>query len=122
MQSDDPLQFIRLEQSLTHWPMPEALEEALAAFGRSLVTGDLATAGRWLAEAGDVRAAAEVARIEPASHRVVAFARIGKKRMIKIRLEGRAGTATVLTRWAATEDGWRAEFVDLAGIDLARPA
>jgi hypothetical protein len=123
MLNDDPQQFIRLEQSLTRWPMPEALERALDAFGQALVEGDDAGVTRWLAgTGGDADIAAPLRRLEPQSHRVVAFARIGQKRMIKIRLDGRAGTATLLSRWTPTEAGWRAELVDLAGVDPARPA
>ena len=46
---DDPQQFIRLEQSPTRWPVPEALGGALAGFGAALVARDAAGLARWLA-------------------------------------------------------------------------
>jgi hypothetical protein len=125
--NDDPRQFIRLEQSLTHWPMPEALDEALRAFGDALVARDAARAERWLAPglAGDGDAGIRLAGLAPASHRLVAFAKIGDKRLVKIRLEGgRVGrdALTLLTRWTPGPDGWRVEVVDALGVDLLRPA
>jgi rubrerythrin len=47
--------------------------------------------------------------------------------LIKIRLEGvraagLSGAVTLLTRWALTADGWRAEAVDAVGLDLLPPA
>ena len=32
------------------------------------------------------------------------------------------GAVTLLTRWAPTADGWRAEAVDAVGLDLLPPA
>jgi hypothetical protein len=127
--NDDPSQFIRLEQSPTHWPVPEALEGALAGFGAALVARDAAGLGRWLSSellvAGSP--AARLAGLGPATHHVVAFAKIGDKRAVKIRLEGvraagLSGAVTLLTRWAPTADGWRAEAVDAVGLDLLPPA
>ena len=127
--NDDPSQFIRLEQSPTHWPIPEALEGALAGFGAALVARDAAGLGCWLASellaAGSP--AARLAGLGPETHRVVAFAKIGDKRAVKIRLEGvraagLSGAVTLLTRWAPTADGWRAEAVDAVGLDLLPPA
>jgi len=121
--NDDPRQYIRLEQSLTHWPMPEALEAALADFGAALVARDAARLGRWLAP--DILAegwAGRLASLGPETHRVVAFAKIGDKRVVKIRLEGvhtagLSGAVTLLSRWALEAEGWRAEEVDAVGLD-----
>jgi hypothetical protein len=127
--NDDPHQFIRLEQSPTHWPMPAALEGALTAFGAALVARDAAGLERWLAPellaAGSP--AARLAGLGPETHRVVAFAKIGEKRAVKIRLEGvrtagLSGAVTLLTRWAPTADGWCAEAVDAVGLDPLPPA
>jgi hypothetical protein len=121
--NDDPRQFIRLERSLTHWPMPETLEGALADFGAALVARDPARIERWLAS--EVLAdgwGPRLASLGPGAHEVVAFAKIGDKRVVKIRLEGvRAagarGAATLLARWAPAAGGWRAEMVDAVGLD-----
>src|SRR5262245_41591641 len=51
--SDDARQFIRLEQSPTRWPVPEALARALDGLGRALVAGDAVDVGRWLAPGVD---------------------------------------------------------------------
>jgi hypothetical protein len=53
---------------------------------------------------------------------VVAFAKIGQKRVVKIHLEGAGGAATLITRWVPAEDGWRAEALEMTAVDLARPA
>lgn len=117
--NDDARQFVRLERSLTHWPMPGALEEALRAFGEAVVARDPARVERWLTP-GD-RMAGRLAELGARSHRVVAFAKIGQKRVVKIRLEGPGDALTLVTRWAPTADGWRAEAVDAIGADVARP-
>jgi len=124
MLSDDAGQLIRLEQSVTRWPMPEALESALRDFGDALVARDIAGVSRWLtpASAGPGGADAELATLGLLSHRVVAFARIGRKRVVKLRLEGRAGAGTLVTRWMSTPEGWRAEWLDTVSVDIARPA
>ena len=121
--NDDPRQFIRLERSLTRWPMPEALEGALADFGAALVARDPARLERWLAP--EILAdgwAPRLAGLGPEAHQVVAFAKIGDKRVVKIRLEGvRAagarGAVTLLARWAPAAGEWRAEMVDAVGLD-----
>jgi hypothetical protein len=127
--NDDPQQFIRLEQSPTRWSVPEALEGALAGFGAALVDRDATGIGRWLASellaAGSP--AARLVGLAPETHRVVAFAKIGDKRLVKIRLEGvraagLSGAVTLLTRWALTADGWRTEAIDAVGLDLLPPA
>lgn len=123
--NDDPQQFIRLEQSLTHWPMPEALEHALSAFGAALVAADGRAIAGWLAPEVASEALGRLTSVHPARHSVVAFAKIGERRVAKIRLEdvrepAPGGTLTLLTRWAPTADGWRAEAIDIAGFDAVR--
>ena len=122
--NDDAREFIRLEQSLTHWPMPDALRIALQTLGDALVAGDAEAVKRWLVPgwAGDGGVEPALARVEPREHRVVAFAKIGQKRVVKIRLEGAGGAATLITRWAPAEGGWRAEVLEVSAVDLARPA
>jgi len=121
--NDDPRQYIRLERSLTHWPMPEALEGALADFGAALVARDPARLEPWLAP--EILAngwASRLAALGPEAHRVVAFAKIGDKRVVKLRLEGvrargASGAVTLLARWAPAAGGWCAEMVDVVGLD-----
>jgi hypothetical protein len=108
--------------------MPEALEGALEGFGAALVARDAARLGRWLGPelvaAGSP--AERLAGVGPETHRVVAFAKIGDKRMVKMRIEGvrragLSGAVTVLMRWAPTADGWQAEAVDVVGLDPLPP-
>jgi hypothetical protein len=46
----------------------------------------------------------------------VAFTKIGRQRLIKLRLDGPGGSVTVSSRWVPTETGWRAAAVDLVRL------
>ena len=125
--NDDPRQFIRLEQSLD--PLADARGARGGARARSAPRWSRATrpdVERWLAPALPRRRAAggRLAGLAPASHRVVAFAKIGDKRAGQDPARGRRapadGAATLLTRWAPRPDGWRVEVVDALGVDLLR--
>jgi hypothetical protein len=125
--NDDARQFIRLEQSPTRWPMPDALASALAAFGAALVARDAAGIERWFAPAieNPHGVAALLAGIGADRHDVTAFAKIGIKRLVKIRFAGgRAGAdgLALLTRWTPDGDDWRLELVDAPGVDLSQIA
>jgi hypothetical protein len=122
--SDDAREFIRLERSATRWPMAEDLARAIQALGDALVARDPAGVGRWLVPGAAWReeAAAPLTGLGLSAHRVVAFAKVGEHRLAKLRLDGSAGTATVLTRWIAAGDGWRAAALDVSGVELVRPA
>jgi len=124
MLNDDAHQFVRLERPLSRWPMPEALEDAVRAFADALLSGDTEAARQWLTSTADLHegAATALAQLSPQAHRVVALARIGQKRAVKIRIEGRAGAAMLLTRWSSTDGGWRAELLELARVDPALTA
>lgn len=108
--SDDAREFIRLEQSAGAWPIPDELTAALGALGDALVTGDLAAARRWLAPEAAPGAELQVRlrEVGPASHRLVACARVGRQRLVKLRLEGACEALTLLTRWVPAASGWRA--------------
>jgi hypothetical protein len=125
--SDDPRQFIRLEQSPTRWAMPGALARALQAFGDGLVARDVTAIERWLAPALEHRAriAALLAAVGVDGHEATAFAKIGAKRLVKLRVAGGgAGSdgVALLTRWTPDGDDWRIELVDAPGIDLSQLA
>jgi hypothetical protein len=124
MLNDDAHQFIRLERPVTRWPMPEALDDAVRALADALLSGNVEAARRWLTSTADVDdgVATALAQLAPQAHHVVALARIGQKRAVKIRIEGRVGAATLLTRWASTDGGWRAELLELARVDPALTA
>ena len=88
--SDDAREFIRLEQSTGAWPIAAELIEALDRFGDALVAGDLEAARGWLdpslAPGPDLEGRLLAAR--GGRHRVVAFARVGAQRLVKLRVDG----------------------------------
>jgi hypothetical protein len=122
--SDDAEELIRLERSLSRWPMPDALRSAVRAFGDALLAGDTAAARRWLVPGlpWDGGLAADFPRLELRAHRPVAFAKIGQHRLVKLRLEGAGGAAALTMRWVPVDDGWRVAALEVGAVDLARPA
>jgi hypothetical protein len=124
MLNDDAREFIRLEQSIKPWPIDAGMHAAIAGLGEALAGQDPAAVRRWLAQDAiwDPEVHAGLARLGSRRHRLVAFAHVGRQRMVKIRLEGAAGAATVLARFIPGVEGWRAAVLDVAAIDLARPA
>lgn len=109
-------EFVRLERLGGQWPLPDDLRRAVQTAAAALMAGDVAGAARWLAPGGgaspDVGAA--LAQVRPVDSRIVACARIGAHRAVKVRLDGPGGSIALATRWTETADGWRATFVDLA--------
>jgi hypothetical protein len=41
---------------------------------------------------------------------------------VKLRLDGPSSSATVLTRWTSSPEGWRIAALDVVGRDAVRPA
>ena len=122
--SDDAAEFIRLEQSTGTWPIAPALAQALAAFGDALVAGDVAGARRWLAPEVEVGADLE-ARLREAhgtGHSIVACARLGEQRLVKLRLESSHGGLTLLLRWVPTGPDWRVVVLEAVSAPTASPA
>jgi hypothetical protein len=122
--SDDAREFIRLEKATAEWPIPEDLEEAQRSFAAALVAGDDAILARWLLPGLELEATAwSLLRGTPYSrHLTVAFARLGHHRLVKTRLDGPSGSATVLARWTSSPGGWRVAALDVTGRDAVRPA
>jgi len=123
-ESAEAREFIRLETAATRWPIPDELMEALRGLGDALVTGDFARAERWLGEDavsdGEIRSA--LSKDCYATSRLVACARVGAKRVIKLRLEGAKTSLLLATRWASGSGGWRAEAIEVLGVSATRPA
>lgn len=117
-------EFVQLESLGGRWPIPAELEAAVTSVGAAMVAGDAAGAERWLApdaSSGDeLREAA--ARGGLGSARVVACARIGAHRAVKLRLDGPGVSLVLLGRWAPGPDGWRMVLAEVTRTDLARPA
>jgi hypothetical protein len=122
--SDDAQEFIRLEKATGAWPIPAELEKAQRAFAEALVAGDAAAVARLLLPGLELETTAwTVLRGTSYSHHVtVAFARLGHQRLVKTRLDGPSGTATVLARWTSSAEGWRIAALDIVGRDAVRPA
>jgi hypothetical protein len=122
--SDDAAEFIRLEQSTGTWPIAPALAEALDALGDALSAGDVAAARRWLAP--EVALAADLetqlGRIQGGRHSIVACARVGEQRLVKIRLDGAHDGVTLLLRWVPTGSGWRVAVLEAVSAPAASPA
>jgi len=122
--SDDARQFIRLEQATGAWPIPADLDKAQHAFADALVLGDDAALSRLLVPglALDATVPALLRGASYSHYATVAFARLGHQRLVKTRLDGPAGSATVLARWISAADGWRIAALDVVGRDAVRPA
>jgi hypothetical protein len=121
--SDDGREFIRLEQSGAPWALAEDLESAALSLADALAAGDRQGALRWLLSdttlIEPITAALGSARVS--GRRVVAVAKIGRQRIVKLRLESAGSTVTLSSRWVPVADGWRAAELDLVGPDLVRP-
>jgi len=100
--SDDAREFIRLERVQTRWPIPEDLEGAIRTLGDAVL------------------AALKAGRL--ASHRAVAFVKLGRHRIVKYRLEGGGGAVTLNARWEQGAEGWRVGAVDVVKIEQTQPA
>jgi len=122
--SDDAVEFIRLERSAGTWALPPGLAEAVTSFGDALVSGDAAGARRWLApELGlPTEVAAPPARFAGGGHRLVACARVGEQRLVKLRLEGAREAVTLLLRWVPLGAGWQVAALEPVSPSAAQPA
>lgn len=122
--SDDAAEFIRLEQSTGTWPIAPALAEAVAAFGDALIAGEVAAARRWLtpevALGPDLDGRLHRAQVD--RHAIVACARVGAQRLVKLRLDGARDGVTLLLRWVPTDAGWRVAALEPVSASAAPPA
>jgi hypothetical protein len=120
--SDDAREFIRLDAERSSWMMPGDLESAVCAFAEALTAHDPARLRRaFLPEAApnaDIEAALLGAAVT--AHRVVAFAKVGRHRLLKLRLEGADGPLVLPSRWVPTERGWQIAAVDATALDVPR--
>ena len=118
--SDDAREFIRLEQATAQWPIAPELAGALDGFGAALAAGDLEAARRWLDPTVEPGAdlSARLREARGGRPRLVAFARVGEQRLVKLRFDG----STLLLRWVPTDAGWRVAALEAAVSSAARPA
>jgi hypothetical protein len=122
--SDDAAEFIRLEQSTGTWPIAPALAQALTALADALIAGDVAAARRWLAPEVELGPDLE-ARLRGAQgsrYSIVACARLGEQRLLKLRLDDAGGSVTLLLRWVPTGSDWRVAVLEATSVSAAPPA
>ncbi|MGH7350016.1 MAG: hypothetical protein ACREI6_08350, partial [Candidatus Rokuibacteriota bacterium] len=107
--SDDAAEFIRLERSTGSWPIAPELAQALRGFGDALTSGDVAAARRWLTPEVELGPdlEARLRRAQGSRHSIVACARVGEQRLVKLRLEGALDHVTLLLRWVSEGSDWR---------------
>ncbi len=120
--SDDAREFISLERAGQKWAIPEDLESGMRAFGDALVAADADALRLFLATDPDVATLQALKGSGAARYFVVAFAKLGRHRIVKYRLEGRNRAATVNARWEQSERGWRVGAVDLVKVEQGQPA
>jgi hypothetical protein len=120
--SDDAAEFIRLEQSSGTWPIAPELDRALGAFADALTAGDATAARRWAAPDLDLGEDVERAlgRLAGGGHRIVACARVGEHRLVKLRFD--AAGVTLLLRWVPTGSGWRIAALEPGSVTTPQPA
>lgn len=122
--SAEAREFIRLETAGSPWALPDDLRAAVQAFGDALVSGEAGALDRWIppsARSGQAMDPA-LAGVRLSDHRVVAVARLGAKRIVKLRAGGPSVSVTLVLRWMPGPDGWRLESIDLARAHVASPA
>ena len=120
--SDDAREFIRLERAQTCWPIPEDLETAIRSLGDALVSADATALGGFLATPVEATVMAALKAGRFASHRTVAFVKLGRHRIVKYRLEGPESVVTLNARWEQGAGGWRVGAVDVVKTEQVQPA
>jgi hypothetical protein len=122
--SDDPREFIRLEQGGARWRLPEDLASAIGGLASALLARDAEGARRWLVTDASLGEGVEAALATPdlTGYRNVAVAKIGRHYLVKLRLDGAGSSVTLTSRWVHADEGWRTAVLDLVALHPARPA
>jgi hypothetical protein len=91
----------------------------LQAHRRALATGDVEAVRRVLAPGTGPEVAAAYAALPGPfeTAEVVGCARIGRQRMVKLRLSGRRARVVLQERWVPSDAGWRVAAVEVTGAE-----
>jgi len=122
--SDDPREFIRLERAGGTWNLPPELDAAIARTASAVTASDIEGVRRSSVDGmslGEAIGPALATIGAVGGFRVVAVAKVGGQRLVKLRLEGARGAITLLTRFMPADDGWRVATIDLAPIQPIPP-
>jgi len=121
--SDDPRELIGLEHAGATLTIPADLESGVDQLADALIALDqerlrrCCVPGMELSES--VLAVLTGRKVD--SHKIVALARVGHQRLVKLRLQGPDGAIVLVSRWTPGQDGWRAAALDVAAVEAARP-
>ncbi len=104
--------------------IPDDLAAVVDAHRRALETGDVlaAAAHADTATRDTVLAPYSALRGPFTASRVIALARVGRYRMVKVRLEGPRSVAVVQQRWTPSQSGWRVSGVEVVRSEPASPS
>ena len=107
---------VALESTFDESRIEPDLRARVERHGRALLAGDVTRVAADLAPEARDLVLAQYARLPRGGTgaRIVAWARLGAHRLVKVRLFGLAGSVVVQQRWAPDTQGWRlvaAEFV-----------
>jgi hypothetical protein len=97
------------------------LADPVETHRRALAAGDAAALRDVVTPAGRSEAAEDLARLEGPFERVdvVGCARLGRHRVVKLRLDGPRAVVVLQERWVPTERGWRIAAVEVTRADRA---
>jgi len=102
--------------------VPDDLAAVVHRHGAALVAGDLERAAGDAVEEAQAAVLDEYAKVPRPlrSSELVAMAKIGAYRVVKLRLDGPAGVAVVQLQWRHRDDGWRVTSAQV--VPAAAPA
>jgi hypothetical protein len=104
--------------------VPEDLAAVVDAHRRALEAGDVVAAAAHAdtATRDTVLAPYALLRGPFTASEVIALARVGRYRMVKVRLEGPRSVAVVQQRWRPSQSGWRVSGVEVLRSEPASPS
>lgn len=104
--------------------LPEDLAAVVDAHRRALEAGDVVAAAAHADVATRDTVLAPYAGLEGpfTTSQVVALAKVGRYRMVKVKLEGPRSVAVVQQRWTPSQSGWRVSGVEVVRSELVSPS